>query len=110
MCPCFIGITLGGGTTHAQNGRLSQALLLAGAMNSERATDLFEVLGDPYQGALWSGPPYRSSLWRSITADRVAGSPAWLPRFRDGSIVRFMNLGGTSIDAGSPWGPMRIRE
>ncbi|BCG93470.1 alpha/beta hydrolase [Mesorhizobium sp. 131-2-1] len=82
--------------------------LSLGAMNSERATDLFEVLGDPYQGALWSGPPYRSGLWRSITADRVPGSPAWLPRFRDGSIVRFMNQNGANVDAGSRWGPMRI--
>src|SRR5262245_42711690 len=59
--------------------------------NSEQSTDLIEVLGDPFAGALWSGPPYSSRLWRSLTDGRNPGSPAWLPRFRDGSFVRFMN-------------------
>jgi len=82
--------------------------LSLGAMSSEQSTDLFEVLGDPFNGALWSGPPYQSRLWRSITAGREPGSPAWLPRFRDGSIVRFMNQDGAALDSSSGWGPMRI--
>ena len=82
--------------------------LSLGAMNSEQSTDLFEVLGDPFDGALWSGPPYSARLWRSITADRNPGSPAWLPRFRDGSFVRFMNQDGAAVAPGSVWGPMRI--
>src|SRR5215475_2072377 len=32
--------------------------LSLGAMNSELSTDLIEILGDPFAGALWSGPPY----------------------------------------------------
>ncbi|ETA71359.1 MULTISPECIES: alpha/beta hydrolase [Mesorhizobium] len=82
--------------------------LSLGAMNSERSTDMFDVVGDPFQGALWSGPPYRSGLWRSFTRDRSPGSPAWLPRFRNGSIVRFMNQDGVAADPGFVWGPMRI--
>jgi uncharacterized membrane protein len=57
--------------------------LSLGAMNSEQSTDLIEVLGDPFAGALWSGPPYSSKLWRWLTDRRNPGSPAWLPRFRD---------------------------
>ena len=83
--------------------------LSLGAMNSEQSTELFEVLGDPIDGALWSGPPYSSRLWRSITDDRNPGSPAWLPRFRDGSFVRFMNQEGSCRSASVRyWGPMRI--
>jgi uncharacterized membrane protein len=82
--------------------------LSLGAMSSEQSTDLFEVLGDPFNGALWSGPPYQSRLWRSITADRNPGSHGWLPRFRDGSIVRFMNQDSAALDSSSGWGPMRI--
>jgi len=82
--------------------------LSLGAMNSEQSTDLFEVLRDPFDGALWSGPPYSARLWRSITADRNPGSPAWLPRFRDGSFVRFMNQHGAAVEPGATWGPMRI--
>ena len=82
--------------------------LSLGAMNSEHSTELFEVIGDPFNGALWSGPPFTASLWRSITAGRNAGSPAWLPQVRDGSYVRFMNQNGSPTPKGAAWGPMRI--
>lgn len=83
-----------------------------GATNSEQSTDLFEVMGDPFDGALWSGPPYSSPLWRWLTDHRNPGTPAWLPRFRDGSFVRFMNQHGEFADPASrpsaAWGPTRI--
>ena len=82
--------------------------LSLGAMNSERSSELFEVLGDPYQGALWSGPPFSSSIWRSITDRRNEGSPFWLPRFKDGSYVRFTSQQNALAIPGAHWGPMRI--
>jgi uncharacterized membrane protein len=82
--------------------------LSLGAMNSERSTELFEIFGDPVHGALWAGPPFESTIWRRVTDARNAGSPAWLPQFRDGSLVRFMNQDGVSVQPGSHWGPMRI--
>ncbi len=82
--------------------------LSLGAMNSERSNDLFDVIGDPYQGALWSGPPFTTAGWRSMTNNREPGSPAWLPRFRDGSVVRFTNQDNALDAATAPWGPMRI--
>ena len=86
--------------------------LSLGAKNSEQSTDLIEVLGDPFAGALWSGPPYSSRLWRSLTDRRNPGSPAWLPRFRDGSFARFINQHGEAAGPDSApnaaWGPMRV--
>jgi uncharacterized membrane protein len=82
--------------------------LSLGAMNSEKSAELFEMIGDPIAGALWSGPPFESGIWRSITARRNAGSPAWLPEFRDSRFVRFMNQNGSTVPADAPWGPMRI--
>lgn len=83
-----------------------------GAANSEQSTDLVEIMGDPVDGMLWSGPPYSSKLWRWFTDRRNRGTPAWLPRFRDGSFVRFMNQHGEFADPASPpsaaWGPIRI--
>ena len=81
--------------------------LSLGAMDSEQSTDLIEVLGDPYDGALWSGPPFSSRLWRWTLANRQPGSPAWLPRFRNGSFVRFMNQNGVQAAPGATWGPVR---
>jgi uncharacterized membrane protein len=100
-------------TALPRNGRPRLYLhgLSLGAANSQESTDLFEVLGDPFAGALWSGPPYSSRLWRSFTDGRNPGSPAWLPRFRDGSFVRFMNQDGEAAGPVSApnaaWGPMR---
>lgn len=82
--------------------------LSLGAMNSELSTDLYEVIGDPFQGAFWSGPPFQSRVWTSVTAGRNRDSPAWLPRFRDSSIVRFTNQNNALNIPGSSWGPMRI--
>ncbi len=82
--------------------------LSLGAMNSQRSSELFEILSDPYQGALWVGPPYSSQLWSSITARRNAGSPVWLPRFRDGSYVRFTGQENALNLPGAHWGPLRV--
>lgn len=82
--------------------------LSLGSMNSEISADLFEMIGDPVNGALWSGPPFENAIWRQVTDDRNPGSPAWLPQFRDGSVVRFANQNGFTVPPQTPWGPMRI--
>jgi uncharacterized membrane protein len=82
--------------------------LSLGALNSQKSAELFETIGDPIAGAVWSGPPFASSIWRSITANRNDGSPAWLPEFRDGRFVRFMNQTGFTVPLDAPWGPMRV--
>ncbi|MEX2047968.1 MAG: alpha/beta-hydrolase family protein [Gemmatimonadota bacterium] len=82
--------------------------LSLGALNSQEAADLYDVIADPFAGALWSGPPFRSEAWREFTRQRDPSSPAWLPRFRDDSVVRFMNQHGTSSAPEAPWGPLRI--
>ncbi len=82
--------------------------LSLGAMNSDLAADLYDIINDPFSGALWSGPPYRSSTWRAITDMRQSQSPAWLPRFRDGSIIRFTNQDNHLDLPGATWGPIRI--
>lgn len=71
-----------------QRPRLYLYGLSLGAMNSEKSIALFEMLADPINGALWSGPPFPSRDWKQITRDRNAGSPEWLPVFRDGSFAR----------------------
>ena len=82
--------------------------LSLGALHSQRSWELHELIGDPFQGALWSGPPFESEMWRRITDDRNPNSPEWLPEFRDGRFVRFMNQHGTPEPADAPWGPMRL--
>ena len=82
--------------------------LSLGAMNSQLSIELLEMIGDPIDGALWSGPPFASRIWRTITTNRNPGSPEWLPEFRDGRFVRFMNQNGPTVSPDTPWGPLRI--
>lgn len=82
--------------------------LSLGAMNSERSAGLFEIMGDPIAGALWSGPPFESRVWRSVSDARNPGTPQWLPVFRDSGMVRFVNQGGPAVSPDTPWGPLRV--
>jgi len=43
-----------------------------------------------------------------VTAGREPGSPAWLPRFRDSSVIRFTAQKNALDIPGAKWGPMRI--
>lgn len=82
--------------------------LSLGALQSQRSWELHDMIGDPFQGALWSGPPFKSEQWQRISRDRNPDSPPWRPQFRDGRFVRFMNQQGTPEPLGTPWGPMRL--
>jgi uncharacterized membrane protein len=82
--------------------------LSLGAFNSDLSHDLHQVIGDPYQGALWAGPPFPSRTWTNVTAARNPGTPAWLPEFRDGSVIRFTSQDNRLDNAPAPWGPYRI--
>lgn len=82
--------------------------LSLGALNSQLSFNLYDVFADPFQGALWSGPPFASSTWSQVTANRNPGSPAWLPQFRDGSMIRFANQQTSASIPDATWGPVRI--
>ena len=88
--------------------RLFLSGLSLGSLNSDQSFDLFDIIDDPFDGALWSGPPFRNESWRRMTRDRVPGTPAWLPRFRDGSVVRFANQTHGLVQDYSAWGDFRI--
>lgn len=81
--------------------------LSLGAWSSMHGTDLFALLDDPIDGAMWAGPPFPSVIWQGIVASRDAGSPYVAPDLGDGQLVRFASH---TKDAGGPdgWGAMRI--
>ncbi|MFC4350298.1 alpha/beta hydrolase [Fodinicurvata halophila] len=82
--------------------------LSLGALNSDLSFDLYDVVGDPIDGAVWSGPPFSTPTWQSATRERKEGSPVWRPRFRDGSVIRFTNQQDALDIPGAEWGPMRF--
>jgi len=80
--------------------------LSLGSLGSERSLDLLTIFEDPIHGAVWSGPPFPSQRWRQIVAHRNAGSPPWLPTFRDQRILRF-TAQKNALNTGRPWGALR---
>mgnify|MGYP001213384174 CR=1 FL=1 len=82
--------------------------LSLGAHSSQASTQLLDVLGDPFHGALWVGPPYTSPIWRWATANRQPGSPEWLPRFGNDTSIRFANKGSELAGPQTEWGPIRL--
>lgn len=82
--------------------------LSLGALGSAASADLFTVFEDPIQGGLWSGPPFPSNVWARATRYRNPDSPIWMPKFRDGSMLRFTGRENTLEHQGKRWGPMRF--
>lgn len=82
--------------------------LSLGALNSARSAALIEMLDDPIHGAVWSGPPFASTIWQEATRSRLADSPVWLPRLSSGKTLRFANQTGFAENGSAPWGPMRL--
>jgi uncharacterized membrane protein len=82
--------------------------LSLGARNSDLSADFFDVIADPYQVALWVGPPWDSVTWGKVTAMRAPGSPVWLPRFRQESLFHFTTQRNELNEASARWGSMRM--
>ena len=93
---------------HNNRPRLYLNGLSLGAHSSQASTQVFDVLADPFQGALWVGPPFTSPIWRWATTNRQPGSPEWLPRFGNDTSIRFSNQGEGLSAPDIPWGPIRI--
>ncbi|WP_084039549.1 alpha/beta-hydrolase family protein [Demequina sp. NBRC 110053] len=81
--------------------------LSLGATGVEAVLSSPEILNEPIEGALLSGPPFLNEMHTEITEARDAGSPAWLPVFHDGETVRFADERGVSPEGGT-WGPTRV--
>jgi uncharacterized membrane protein len=82
--------------------------LSLGALNSDLASNAFDIIGDPYDGAFWVGPPFASRTWREVTTSRRQGSPWWLPEPRNAELFRFMTNADKTPAQTSGWGTTRI--
>ncbi len=82
--------------------------LSLGSLNSDLASDAYSVLGDPFEGALWTGPPFASRTWPQVTRSRQQDSPAWLPQARHFNVFRFFTAEDQSQLAAPGWGPVKL--
>lgn len=82
--------------------------LSLGAFLSQETVPLLDLYADPIAGALWTGSPYLSEFWQMVQARRHDDSPAWRPRFGNGSLIRTTNQTGGLDRFDADWGPMRF--
>ena len=80
--------------------------LSLGSFGSEGSAELISTFEDPIQGAVRSGPPFPSGGWASIVAAREEGSPIWMPKYRDSSMIRF-TAQTNHLQTNERWGPIR---
>ena len=66
--------------------------LSLGSFGVESILTSVNIINEPINGALLTGPPFVNDMWDEITDDRDGGSPAWLPIYQDGRTVRFTSL------------------
>ncbi|MET3927302.1 alpha/beta-hydrolase family protein [Devosia sp. 2618] len=92
---------------HDSRPRLYLHGLSLGAYSSVASASLYDILGDPFDGALWVGTPFATDDWRSATVGRQPNSPWWKPQVGDGMAVRFSNGEGDMVGDTRPWGPLR---
>jgi len=82
--------------------------LSQGAFNSQTTLPVLDLLADPIDGGMWAGSPFFSPFWRAVREGRRPDSPAWRPRFGNGSLVRTANQFGGLDAAEAAWGPLRF--
>lgn len=82
--------------------------LSQGAFNSQSSLPLLDLLADPINGALWAGSPFLSPFWTYVRTHREPDSPAWKPRFGNGSLVRVGTQTGGYHQFNAAWGPTRL--
>lgn len=82
--------------------------LSLGSHGSEQSANPFQMIGDPINGAVWSGPPFNNPLHSAFVQRRNADSPFWRPRIGDGAYVRFTNQENALDWPDAQWGPVRL--
>jgi uncharacterized membrane protein len=82
--------------------------LSLGSLGVESILSSINVINEPIDGALMSGPPFVNEMHARLTAGRQPDSPAYLPVYEQGRTVRF-TAEQNGLDRGSPdWGPTRL--
>ena len=80
-----------------------------GSYGSEASTTLgVRAISDPIDGAVWAGPTFLNEEWVALTENRDEGSPAWLPIYDEGSVVRFTGRENALDQPTGRWGARRI--
>jgi uncharacterized membrane protein len=79
-----------------------------GAFGSQAAFGSVADVRQRTDGAVWAGSPSAAALQQRLTAERDAGSPAWLPVYQAGREVRFAADPADLRRPATPWTRPRV--
>ncbi|MFV0286015.1 MAG: alpha/beta-hydrolase family protein, partial [Demequina sp.] len=82
--------------------------LSLGTTGVEAVLSSVDILNEPINGALMTGPPFLNEMHYEITRARDDGSTAALPVHNAGRTVRFANESGIAPGNTAPWGSTRL--
>ena len=82
--------------------------LSLGSYGSENALSPLNMIDNPINGTLWSGPTFGNPIWKKLTRNRNPDSPVWLPRIGDGRTARFTTQDNALDIPGSSWSQLRL--
>jgi uncharacterized membrane protein len=82
--------------------------LSLGSHGVESVLASLNILNEPIDGALMSGPPFVNPLHAEVEQDREPGTPPWQPVYRGGTTVRFTAEQSGFGRTPGPWGPTRL--
>jgi uncharacterized membrane protein len=82
--------------------------LSLGSFGVESILTSIDIVNEPIDGALLTGPPFVNDLWNTLTETRDAGSPAWQPVYQEGRTVRFTSLENALDEPTGEWQDTKI--
>lgn len=82
--------------------------LSLGSYGVESILTSIDIVNEPIDGALMSGPPFVNPLHNALEAAREPGTPPWQPIYQDGATVRFTAEEEGFSKTPGPWGPARL--
>ncbi|WP_159449570.1 alpha/beta-hydrolase family protein [Demequina sp. NBRC 110057] len=82
--------------------------LSLGTTGVEAVLSSVDILNEPIDGALMTGPPFLNEMHYEITRARDDGSTAALPLLNAGRTVRFADESGVVAGNTAPWGSTRL--
>ncbi|WP_062287586.1 alpha/beta hydrolase [Demequina phytophila] len=82
--------------------------LSLGSAGPESVLGSIDILNEPVDGALLTGPTFLNLMHNELERSRDAGSPAWLPVVGEGRTVRFTGEDDALGEPSGPWGSTRV--
>ncbi len=82
--------------------------LSLGSAGVESILSSIDILNEPIDGALMTGPTFLNLMHNELERSRDAGSPAWLPVVSEGRTVRFTGEADALGDPEAVWGDTRV--